>query len=97
MHTESGSELRIILGPDTTALYWSQWGILEVKGKMDFWSSPPLNGPSENTHYGYFLSGSGKIELSCKLIRIRRLLLAWNFFKALQLKQRIRASCSNMV
>lgn len=36
-----------------------------------------------------FLSGGSKIELLYKLIRIREALLAWNFFKTLQLKQRM--------
>lgn len=69
--------------------YWSQWGILEVKGKMDFWSSPPLNGPSENTHYGYFLSGSGKIELSCKLIGLEGFYLPGNSSKPYSLSREL--------
>ena len=73
-------------------------GIFGNEGENGIWgqAGQGLVGPV-GTQCGYFLSGGGKIELPCKLTRIRGTLFAWDFFRALQLKQITVASCSNMV
>lgn len=84
----------LILGPRHHCGTLSQWGFLEVKGKWNLGSNPTLNGPCrcEKTYCSYFLSRTCKTESPGKLTGIREPLLAWDFFKALQLKQRINWS-----
>lgn len=94
---DSGSELRIILGSRHHCGTLVTMGIFGNEGENGIWGQAHLSVGPVGTQCGYFLSGGGKIELPCKLPRIRGTLLAWDFFRALQLKQITVASCSNMV